>query len=69
MTLEEAKEKAAMIAERESRSHVCSFINELESSKLITNKDADSLADILSSARENASPVLRCIIDKLARQS
>lgn len=48
-----------------SRSKVCSFINELASAKLITERTADSLADILSADREAAGRVLQSIMKTL----
>jgi hypothetical protein len=67
-TKETALSKAQeMIDQKESRSHVCSFLNDLASSKLIGERTADRLADTLSADRSNAAPVLRSIIEILER--
>ena len=63
MNLEEAKVKILqMIDKGESRSHVCSFLNELATSKIISELQANNLADILASDKANAYPVMRSIL-------
>jgi len=69
MNLQEAITKAnVMLDEGVSRSHVCSFINELASAKLITNAEADYYADILAADRGNNVPVLRSLSRVLTRR-
>ena len=66
MTKESALAKANEVLEQqETRSHVCSFVNELASSKLITERCASSLADTLVAANGNQFPVLRLLIKML----
>ena len=70
MTFAEAQNKAAQMLETEdSRSHICTLINEVQAAKLISWDEADQLADILSTDRCNARPVLRMLQSKLVRNA
>jgi hypothetical protein len=62
------KKAQQMLDETDTRSRICSFINQLESSKLIKNKTADALVDILSSDRCNGRPVLQMILRYLRKE-
>lgn len=57
-----------MLDNGDSRSHVCSLINELEANKIIGPPLANSLADVLAADRSNAKPVLRTLIQTLERE-
>lgn len=48
-----------------SRSDVCSFINDLARSKLISESDADRYADLLADGKENIRPVLRMLAQQI----
>jgi len=67
MTREQALKQAQDMFEtyETTRSQVCSFLNKLAASKLLTNSLADSLADTLDADRYNVAPVLQAIIRQL----
>jgi hypothetical protein len=66
MSRYQARKRAqTLLADEASRSDICTFLNDLADSKILSNRAIDALADTLAADRSNGPAVLNAILSML----